>query len=216
VPTEENIPDDVCLAVPTRQKSARALVNSQPNINSIEFLTIRSRIVEASLDRLQKKATATTAEQGVARKQVEEGAARLNALEAQMSRVLPPATNKGRAKAKQGSDVLLETRVSELEKAGAVHTSTAKSVKATTKEVNKEVTIMAGTLNNATKEIAKLQKQLEASVAAPAAGYVQDVSRQEAVPSNNTRIAVIEVAIETLASFKTQLVDLQQKVSTIA
>jgi hypothetical protein len=67
---------------------------------------------------------------------------------------------------------------------------------------------MAGTLNKATKEIAKLQKQLEASVAAPAAGHVQDVSRQEVVPSNNTRIAVIEAAIETLASFKTQLVDL--------
>jgi hypothetical protein len=65
------------------------------------------------------------------------------------------------------------------------------------------------------KEIAKLQKQLEASVAAPAAGHVQDVLRQEAVASNNTRFAVIEAAIETLASFKTQLVDLQQKVSTI-
>jgi hypothetical protein len=52
-------------------------------------------------------------------------------------------------------------------------------------------------------------------MAAPAAGHVQDVSRQEAVHSNNTRFAVIEAAIETLASFQTQLVDLQQKVSTI-
>jgi len=114
VPTEENIPDDVCLAVPTRKKSARAPVDSQLNVYSIEFLTIRSRIVEASLDRLQKKATATTAELGVARKQVEEGA-RLNALEAQMSRVFPPETNTStrKAKAKGGSDVLLETRVSD-------------------------------------------------------------------------------------------------------
>jgi hypothetical protein len=94
-----------------------------------------------------------------------------------------------------------------------VHTGTANSVKATTKEV----TSMAGTLKNATKEIAELQKLLEASVAAPAAGHVQDISRQEAVHSNNTRFAVIEAAIriESLASFKTQLVDLQQKVSTI-
>jgi hypothetical protein len=126
-----------------------------------------------------------------------------------MSRIIPPATNKGRGKGKPGSDVLLETRVSDLEKAGAVHTSTAKLVKATTKEV----TSIAGTLSKVTKEIAKLQNQLEASVAAPAAGHVQDVARQAAVNFNNTRI--IEAALETLASFKTQLVDLQQKVSTI-
>jgi hypothetical protein len=175
------------------------------NVNSVQSVTIRN--LQASLDRLQKK---TTAELAAARKQGEEGAARLNALEGQMSRVFPPATNKGRGKGKPGSDVLLETRVSDLEKAGAVHTSTAKSVKATTKEV----TSIAGTLSKATKEIAKLQNQLvEASVAAPAAGHVQDVARLEAVNSNNTRI--IEAALETLASFKTQLVDLQQKVSTI-
>ena len=125
-----------------------------------------------------------------------------------MSRVFPPATNKKRTKGKPGADVLLETRVSDLEKAGAVHTNTAKS-KATTKEV----TSIANTLSKATKEIAKLQNQLEASVAAPAAGHVQDVARQAAVNFNNTRI--IEAALETLASFKTQLVDLQQKVSTI-
>jgi hypothetical protein len=68
-----------------------------------------------------------------------------------MSRVIPLATNKGRGKGKPGSDVLLETGVSDLEKAGAVHTSTAKSVKATTKET----TSIAGTLSKATKEIAK-------------------------------------------------------------
>jgi hypothetical protein len=86
------------------------------NVKSVQSLTIRN--LQASLDRLQQKATATTAELGVSRKQGEEGAARLNALEAQISRVFPPATNKGRVKTKQGSDVLLETRVSELEKAG--------------------------------------------------------------------------------------------------
>jgi adenine-specific DNA methylase len=91
--------------------------------------------------------TATTAELADARKQGEEGAVRLYALEAQMSRVFPPATNKGRSKGKQASDVLLETRVSELEKAGAVHTSTAKS-----KDTTKEVTNMAGTLKIATNE----------------------------------------------------------------
>jgi hypothetical protein len=202
VPTEENNPDDG-LTVPTRQASARA--PSEVNVNSVQSLTIRN--LQASLTQLQKK---TTAELAAARKKGEEVAARLNALEAQMSRVFPPATNKGRAKGKSGTDVLLETRVSELEKAGAVHTSTARS-KATTKDV----TGMAVTLNKATKEIAKLQKQLEASAAAPAAEHVQDVARQEAVNSNNTRIAVIEAAIETLASLKTQLVDLQQKVSTI-
>jgi hypothetical protein len=86
VPTEENIPDDG-LTVPTRQTSARAPVNSQVNVKSVQSLTIRN--LQASLDRLQKKATATTAKLGVARKQGEEGAARLHALEAQMSRVFP-------------------------------------------------------------------------------------------------------------------------------
>jgi hypothetical protein len=127
------------------------------------------------------------------------------------------ATNKGRGKGKPGSDVLLETRVSDLEKASAVHTihtSTEKSVKATTNF--EEVTSIAGTLSKATKEIAKLHEtslRHPSVAAAPAAGHVQDVARQEAVNSNNTRS--IEVALETLASFKTQLVDLQQKVSTI-
>ena len=200
VPTEENNPDDV-LTVPTRQTSARA--PSEVNVNSVQSLTIRN--LQASLTQLQKK---TTAELAAARKKGEEGAARLNALEAQMSRVFPPATNKGRAKGKSGTDVLLETRVSELEKAGAVHTSTARS-KATRREVNG----MAVTLNKATREIARLQ--LEASVAAPAAENVQVVALQVAVDSNNTRIAVMEAAIQTLASFQTQLVDLQQKVSTI-
>jgi hypothetical protein len=125
-----------------------------------------------------------------------------------MSRVFPPVANKGRAKGKSGANVLLETRVSELEQAGAVHTSTARS-KATRREVNG----MAVTLNKATREIARLQ--LEASVAAPAAENVQVVALQVAVDSNNTRIAVMEAAIQTLASFQTQLVDLQQKVSTI-
>jgi len=69
-------------AVPTRPKSARAPLNSTMNVNSIEFLTTRSRNLEASLAMLQKKCTATTAELAVSRKQVEEGAARLNALEA--------------------------------------------------------------------------------------------------------------------------------------
>jgi hypothetical protein len=174
------------------------------NVNSDQSLTIRN--LQASLTQLQKK---TTAEHAAARKQAEEVAARLKALEAQMSRVIPPATNKGRGKGKLGSDVLLETRVSDLEKAGAVHTNTAKSVATT----NKEVTTIAATLSKATKEIATLQTQLEASVAASAAGHVQDVARQEAVNSNNARI--IQDALETLASFKTQLEDLQQKVSTI-
>jgi outer membrane murein-binding lipoprotein Lpp len=93
VPTEENISVDVCVAVPTRQKSARAPVNSPRNINTIDFLTTRSRNLEASLDQLQKKATATTAELAAARKQGEEGTARLNALEAQMSKVFPPEPN---------------------------------------------------------------------------------------------------------------------------
>jgi DNA repair exonuclease SbcCD ATPase subunit len=190
------------------------------NANSVESVTIRN--LQASVERLQKCATATIPELAAARKQAEEarkqaeearkqaeeGASRLNALEAQMSRVFPPAANKGRGKGKSGANVLLETRVSDLEKAGAINTNTAKS-KA------KEVTSIASALSKATTEIAKLKNQLEASVAAPAAEHVQDVALQEAVDSNTTRIAVTEAAIQTLASFKTQLVDLQQKVSTI-
>ena len=114
------------------------------NVNSVQSLTIRN--LQASVDRLQKNATATTAELAAARKQAEEagkqaeeGASRLNALEAQMSRVFPPAANKGRGKGKSGANVLLETRVSDLEKAGAINTNTAKS-KA------KEVTSIANAL----------------------------------------------------------------------
>jgi len=197
------------------------------NANSVESVTIRN--LQASVDRLQKYATATIPELAAARtkaeearkqaeearKQAEEGASRLNALEAQMSRVFPPAANKGRGKGKSGANVLLETRVvlletrvSDVEKAGAINTNTAKS-KA------KEVTSIASALSKVTTDIAKLKNQLEASVAAPAAEHVQDVALQEAVDSNTTRIAVTEAAIQTLASFKTQLVDLQQKVSTI-
>jgi len=217
VPSEENNPDEG-LTEPTRETSARA--PTVGNANSVESVTIRN--LQASVERLQKCATATIPELAAARKQAEEarkqaeearkqaeeGASRLNALEAQMSRVFPPAANKGRGKGKSGANVLLETRVSDLEKAGAINTNTAKS-KA------KEVTSIASALSKATTEIAKLKNQLEASVAAPAAEHVQDVALQEAVDSNTTRIAVTEAAIQTLASFKTQLVDLQQKVSTI-
>ena len=210
VPSEENNPDEG-LTEPTSETSARA--PTVGNANSVESVTIRN--LQASVDRLQKNATATTAELAAARKQAEEarkqaeeGASRLNALEAQMSRVFPPAANKGRGKGKSLQNVLLETRVSDLEKAGAINTNTAKS-KA------KEVTSIASALSKATTEIAKLKNQLEASVAAPAAEHVQDVALQEAVDSNTTRIAVTEAAIQTLASFQTQLVDLQQKVSTI-
>ena len=217
VPSEENNPDEG-LTEPTSETSARA--PTVGNANSVESVTIRN--LQASVDRLQKYATATIPELAAARtkaeearKQAEEGASRLNALEAQMSRVFPPAANKGRGKGKSGANVLLETRVvlletrvSDLEKAGAINTNTAKS-KA------KEVTSIASALSKATTEIAKLKNQLEASVAAPAAEHVQDVALQEAVDSNTTRIAVTEAAIQTLASFKTQLVDLQQKVSTI-
>ena len=171
VPSEENNPDEG-LTEPTSETSARA--PTVGNANSVESVTIRN--LQASVDRLQKYATATIPELAAARtkaeearKQAEEGASRLNALEAQMSRVFPPAANKGRAEGKSGANVLLETRVSDLEKAGAIHTNTAKS-KA------KEVTSIANTLSKATKEIAKLQNQLEASVAAPDAEHVQDVA----------------------------------------
>ena len=217
VPSEENNPDEG-LTEPTSETSARA--PTVGNANSVESVTIRN--LQASVERLQKCATATIPELAAARKQAEEarkqaeearkqaeeGASRLNALEAQMSRVFPPAANKGRGKGKSLQNVLLETRVSDLEKAGAINTNTAKS-KA------KEVTSIASALSKVTTDIAKLKNQLEASVAAPAAEHVQDVALQEAVDSNTTRIAVTEAAIQTLASFKTQLVDLQQKVSTI-
>jgi hypothetical protein len=171
-----------------------------------ENVTVDVRKLEASVTLLQKKyTTATTALEADARRQGELGAARLNALEAQLARVFPPEpiTGKGsrKTKAKGVSDVLLEIRVSELEKAVACM---AEAVKTATKEITNKL---------------QKQKQPEASVAGGSAGHVQDVSLQKDVTSNTSRIAVIEgqntIAVGNLAMFNSQLVDLQQKVSTI-
>jgi hypothetical protein len=114
------------------------------------------------------------------RRQGELGAARLNALEAQLARVFPPKpiTDKGsrKTKAKGVSDVLLETRVSELKKAVACM---AVSVKTTTKEITNKVA--------------------EAEAAGGIRGRWQRRTRPRRlfaegdVTSNSSRIAVIEV-----------------------
>jgi hypothetical protein len=135
-------------------------------VSTEESVTDGVRKLEASVTLLRKKFTTATTELADARRQNELGAARLNALEAQLARVFPPEpiTGKGsrKTKAKGVSDVLLKKRVSEPEKAGVC---------------------MAVSVKTATKEITKLQKlkQPEASVAGGSAGHVQDVSLQKDV-----------------------------------
>jgi len=183
----------IILLLCPRVLTPRARLKAAPCQPKKINVTVDVHKLEVSVTLLQKKfTTATTTLEADARRQGELGAARLNALKAQLARVFPPEpiTGKGsrKTKAKGVSDVLLETKVSELEKAVAC---VAVSVKTATKEV----ACVAVSVKTATKEITKLQKQKqpEACVAGGSEGHVQNVSLQKDVTSNSSRIAVIEV-----------------------